>query len=85
MANLNDACCIKHKSKGAFCIHANQADIPASDDPTAVVSNTASFTDEEWTTWSGSAVDLEGSAYDVSNTSINDPFFEFFYCGGSRD
>jgi len=21
----------------------------------------------------------------LSNTSVNDPFFQFFYCGGSRD
>ena len=81
----NDACCIKHASKGAFCIHANSADIAASNDPTAVASNTASFTAEEWTTWSGATATLEGGDYDVSNTSINDPFFEFFYCGGSRD
>ena len=21
----------------------------------------------------------------LTNTSVNDPFFQFFYCGGSRD
>lgn len=81
----NDACCITHKSKGAYCIYANAAgEIVASNDHTTVESNTASFTAEKWGIWSGATETLSSSAYNVANTSINDPFFEFFYCGGSR-
>ena len=54
---------------------------------TTVESNTYTFTNAEYTTWAnnGSPTANLSSTNLRANTSVNDPFFEFFYCGGSRD
>ena len=67
-------------------------EIVAVTDTRDVVSNTYVFTKAQYTTWSEtptSAADLSSvasTAVDyVENTSEADPYFNFFYCGGSRD
>ena len=86
----NDACCIFSASKGGFCVLDNNAkgEILASDDHVnGVVANTATFTKAEFEAWdTGSREAVEASdATIINNNSVNDPFFQFFYCGGSRD
>ena len=57
-----------------------------------VVSNTYIFTKSQYTDWASdpsAAADLSSVAStaidEVENTSEADPYFNFFYCGGSRD
>ena len=57
-----------------------------------VVSNTYIFTKSQYTLWAAdpsAAADLSSVAStaidEVENTSEADPYFNFFYCGGSRD
>ena len=57
-----------------------------------VVSNTYIFTKSQYSTWATTpetAADLSSVAStdidEVENTSEADPYFNFFYCGGSRD
>ena len=57
-----------------------------------VVSNTYIFTKSQYTAWAAdpsAAADLSSVAStaidEVENTSEADPYFNFFYCGGSRD
>ena len=55
-----------------------------------VASITYALTKDEYDTWSASAstsplYNGDETVYLTANTSINDPFFQIFYCGGSQD
>ena len=74
-------------------IEANaEGEIESVSDTSTVVSNTYVFKKAEYTTWFNLADDartwLATSTTEVEavqNTSEADPFFNYFYCGGSRD
>ena len=59
--------------------------ITAPSDTTQVTSNTYALKSSEISSWIGNATVLSGTSYLVPNTSVSDPYFQFFYCGGSRD
>ena len=50
-----------------------------------IVSNTYFMKKADYTAWLASPVNLSTTAFGVQNTSTADPYFQFFYCGGSRD
>ena len=84
----DNACGLESKDKGAYMISSTNAagEIPAVSDTSTAESNTYSMTAAQTTTYVGAASNLDAAeATFRSNTSINDPFFQFFYCGGSRD
>ena len=97
---MGRACCIASSNKGALCIVANDdGAIDAVSDTTTAESNTYALTESEWADFIALAdadrvlpphadatdgTDNE-ALYLVNNNSENDSFFQFFYCGGSRD
>ena len=98
--NMGRACCIKSSAKGALCIVANEdGAIDAVADTTTAESNTYALIETEWDDFvalsdanrilspNASATDTvdNEALYLVQNNSENDTFFQFFYCGGSRD
>ena len=69
---------------------ANGEIVSAASDAKTVVSNTYSMTAAQYTAWALTTDTLPVAAAankmtHLTNTSINDPYFQFFYCGGSRD
>ena len=87
LAKQYNACGLRHPTHGAFMLGSDTADgsITAPSDTTTVVSNTYAMKASEITAWIGTAVILSNTSYLVPNTSVADPYFQFFYCGGSRD
>lgn len=87
LAKQNNACGLRHPTHGAFMIGSDSADgsITAPSDTTQVTSNTYALKSSEISSWIGNAVTLSGTSFLVPNTSVADPYFQFFYCGGSRD
>ena len=90
LAQENNACGFKHSSHGAIMIGANASgSISAVADTTTAESNTFTFTNSEYSTWKAGSTDLAAYSGDgfsaVNNDSEHDTFFQFFYCGGSRD
>ena len=87
LAKQNNACGIQHPSHGAIMIASDAADgaIAANADTTQVTSNTYVMKKTEIEAWLTNSLNLSSTSYAVPNTSIADPFFQFFYCGGSRD
>jgi len=84
----NNACGWLSSDKGAIMIESNTAgEIVANADTRTVASNTYTFTKANWTLWKGNKANLNAGApaTAVQNTSEADPFFNYFYCGGSRD
>ena len=59
-------------------------EVAAVTDMTTAESITYAYLAADYTTWKASPAAL-ASANLLLNTSINDPYFQFFYCGGSRD
>ena len=89
-SSMNNACGFRHSEHGAILIESRAADagqIQSNDDPTLVTSNTYAFTKDEWATvnTSTSVFETDFVSNYVGNTSQADPFFQFFYCGGSVD
>ena len=65
-----------------------EGEIQAEADTRTVASNTYIFTKSQYTAWKDGAATNLADVTDVTmvqNTSEADPFFNFFYCGGSRD
>ena len=58
--------------------------IAATSAVSTVVSNTYKMKKEVITAWLTTPVTLS-STNAIPNTSVADPYFQFFYCGGSRD
>ena len=87
LAKQHNACGLQHSTHGAVFISSDAADgsIAANSDTSQVTSNTYVMKKTEVEAWIASAVNLSSTSYAVPNTSIADPFFQFFYCGGSRD
>ena len=89
----NDACGLAHPSKGAIMIEAGSSgSIDAVVDTSTAESNTYTLTNAQLAAWkaettSATALSTKSSSEVTfrSNTSVNDPFFQIFYCGGSRD
>ena len=88
-----DSCGLGHPLKGAIMIEANTSgSIDAVSDTSTAESITYTLTATQLADWKDeetSATALtDKSSSEVtfrSNTSVNDPFFQIFYCGGSRD
>ena len=88
LAQQQNSCGLKHPTHGGFLINSDAADgsIAATTSKSSVVSNTYVMKKADLNTWIDSPSNLvtTDSSY-VANTSIADPYFQFFYCGGSRD
>ena len=90
LAQQNNACGFLSGSNGAVMIASDSATgeiVAAANDATTIVSNTYVLKKAEWDTWvAGPEFPIfSTTTYGTPNTSINDPYFQFFYCGGSRD
>ena len=89
----NDACGLAHDYKGAIMIEAGTSgSIDAVSDTSTAESNTYTLTNDQLDAWiaegtSATALSSKSSSEVTkrTNTSVNDPFFQIFYCGGSRD
>jgi 1,2-phenylacetyl-CoA epoxidase PaaB subunit len=62
----------------------------AANDALTVVSNTYTMTKAQYSAWSVTSDNMAttaaaNKATALANTSVNDPYFQFFYCGGSQD
>ena len=60
-------------------------EIVATSSIASTTSNTYKLKATDITAWLTTPVALSGTAFGIPNTSIADPYFQFFYCGGSRD
>ena len=88
LARQHNACGFKHAEHGAIFISSDDAagQIVAEEGKTdQIVSNTYVMKKAEYTAWLASPANLSTTAFGVLNTSTADPYFQFFYCGGSRD
>lgn len=86
----NNACGLVSKEHGAIMISGGIGStlgaITATTDSSTVESNTVVVNKAAYAAWSASpAVLTSSSSGALANTSVADPFFQFFYCGGSRD
>ena len=80
---------MKSDGHGAIMIVSNaDGGIDSVEDTVDAVSNTYTMGQEDYVTWKNLGApetNLVDSGYLVENTIYADPFFQFFYCGGSRD
>jgi len=88
LAQQNNACGFLSGSNGAVMIASDSSTgeiVAAANDAATIVSNTYVMKKAEWDTWLTTFPIFSGTTFGTANTSVNDPYFQFFYCGGSRD
>ena len=85
LVKANNACGLKHKDHGAIMIGSTSTgEIVAPSDTSLVESNTYVFKNADYTTWKATPQNLPADKQ-IKNVSTAEVFFNFFYCGGSRD
>ena len=80
---------MKSNAEGTIMIVSNtDGEISAVSSTADAVSNTYTMLQEEYVLWKNEgtpSTNLADTSYLIENDVYNDTFFQFFYCGGSRD